>query len=159
MVDIVGFLYKEQILDVMDCLDKAGVSRKAAKCWFKLNENTQICVNTAVGMTAEAEAGDLVGQGTAGAGMVSQLNLDTGLQQFFSGLEEELYYGESVRIEYTAYQGDVGKPSKGVIEAQSHMTKLSYMRQDKGLEAHPDKTGYILIKGAKKDVSKMEREL
>ena len=53
----------------------------------------------------------------------------------------------------------MGKPSKGVIEAQSHMTKLSYMCQDKGLEAHPDKTGYILIKGAKKDVSKMEKEL
>ena len=38
LVDIVGFFDKEQILDVMDCLDKAGVSRKAAKCWFRLNE-------------------------------------------------------------------------------------------------------------------------
>ena len=32
MVDIVAFFDKEQILDVMDCLDKVGVSRKAAKC-------------------------------------------------------------------------------------------------------------------------------
>ena len=67
-IDIVGFFDNEQILDVMDCLDKKGVSRKAAKCWFKLNENTEIRVNTAAGMTESAEAGDLVGQGTAGAG-------------------------------------------------------------------------------------------
>ena len=82
-VDIVGFFDNEQILDVMDCLDKNGISRKAAKCWFKLNKNTEIRVNTAVDMTECAEAGDLVGQGTAGAGLVSQLNLDTGLQQYF----------------------------------------------------------------------------
>ena len=159
LVDIVGFFDKEQILDVMDCLDKAGVSRKAAKCWFRLNERTQIRVNTAAGMTAAAEAGDLVGQGTAGAGLVSQLNLDMGLQQYFAGSEEEIYYGADVRIEYTAYQDDVGKPSRGLREAQAHMKKLAYMCQDKGLEAHPDKTGYILIKGNNKDVGRMEKEL
>ena len=103
LVDIIGFFDNEQILDVMDCLDKAGVSKKAAKCWFKLNENTEIRVNTAAGMTAAAEAGDLVGQGTAGAGLVSQLSLDTGLQQYFSGSGDELYYG-GLRIEYTAYR-------------------------------------------------------
>ena len=80
LVDIVGFFDNEQILDVMDTLDRVGVSKKAAKCWFKLNQNTQIKVKTAAGMSAAAEAGDLVGQGTAGAGLVSQLNLDMGLQ-------------------------------------------------------------------------------
>ena len=68
-----------------------GVSRKAAKCWFELNEKTEIRVNTAAGMTAVAEAGDLVGQGTAGAGLVSQLNLDNGLQQYYAGSEDEMY--------------------------------------------------------------------
>ena len=120
---------------------------------------TQIRVNTAAGMKAAAKAGDLVGQGTAGAGLVSQLNLDMGLQQYFSGSDEEIYYGADVRIEYTAYQDDVGKPSRGVREAQGHMNKLAYMCQDKGLEAHPDKTGYILIKGNNKDVGRMEKEL
>ena len=36
-IDIVGFFDNQQILDVMDCLAKKGISRKAAKCWFKLN--------------------------------------------------------------------------------------------------------------------------
>ena len=158
LVDIVGFFDKEQILDVMDCLDRANISRKAAKLWFKLNEKTEIQVNTAAGMTESAEAGDLVGQGTAGAGLVSQLNLDMGLQQYFGGSQDELYYG-GVRIEYTAYQDDIGKPSIGVREAQTHMTKLAFMLEDKGLEAHPDKTAFIMLKGSKKDVEKKEKEL
>ena len=33
------------------------------------------------------------------------------------------------------------------------------MCQDKGLEAHPDKTGYVLMKGNSKDVKKKEQEL
>lgn len=143
---------------MMEVLDKVGVSRKAAKCWFKLNQNNRIKVKTAAGMSAAAEAGDLVGQGTAGAGLVSQLNLDMGLQHYLAGSDEEIYYG-GVRVEYTAFQDDVGKPSRGVREAQAHMTKLAYMFEDKGLEAHLEKTCYILMKGNKKDVNKTEVEL
>ena len=55
-----AFFDKEQILDIMDCLDRVDVSRKAAKKWFKLNEKTQIRLNTAAGMTRAADAGDLV---------------------------------------------------------------------------------------------------
>ena len=158
LVDQVSLFEKEQIIDVMDCLDAVGVNRKAARCWFKLNQNTQIRVNTAAGVTAPAEAGDLVGQGTAGAGLVSQLNLDNGLQQYYAGSGNEMYYG-GVRIEYTAYQDDIGKPSKGVKEAQTHMVKLAYIFQDKGLEAHPEKSGYIIFKGSKADVVRFEKEL
>ena len=133
LIDIVGFFDNEQILDVMNCLDKAGVSRKAAKCWFKLNKQTEYFVNTAVGMTWSAEAGDLVGQGTAGAGLVNQLNQDTGLQQYFScGLQVLLRRSPDL-----VHQDDIGKPSRGVREAEAHMVKLSHMFQDKGLEAHP----------------------
>ena len=109
-------------------------------------------------MTDTAEAGDLVGQGTAGAGLVSQLNLDVGLQQYFAGSGDKLYYA-GIRIEYTAFQDDIGKPSGGVREANAHMTKLGFMFEDKGLKAHPDKTCYIVVKGNKKDVMRIEMEL
>ena len=36
-----------------------------------------------------------------------------------------MHYGR-VRMEYSAYMDDMGKPSKGVREAQSHMRKISY---------------------------------
>ena len=39
------------------------------------------------------------------------------------------------------------------------MTKLAFLFEDKGLQAHPDKTCYIVMKGSKKDVNKMENEL
>ena len=103
LVDLVSFLDREQILDLMNCLNSVGVIRKAAKCWFKLNQHTRIKVNTAAGMTGEAVAGDLVSQGTAGASLVSHLNLDRGLQQYLAGSAEETYYGR-VRIEYAAFQ-------------------------------------------------------
>ena len=86
------------------------------------------------------------------------MNLDTGLQQYFGGSGDEMYYG-GIRIEYTAYQDDIGKPSLGIKEANAHMVKLSYMFEDKGLQAHPDKTCYLMVKGNKKDVEKMEDEL
>ena len=89
----------------------------------------------------------------AGAAWESQLNLDVGLQQYFSGSGNELYY-VGIRIEYTAFQDDIGKPSGGV-----HMTKIGFMFEDKGLEAHPDKTSYIIVKGNKKDVMRIEKGL
>ena len=158
LVDLTSFFDREQIVDVMDCLDAVGVSRKAAKCWFKLNQHTRIRVNTAAGMTGEAVAGDLVGQGTAVASLVSQLNLDRGLQQYFAGSEDELYYGK-VRVEYAAFQDDIGKPSRGVVEARGHMTKMAYMCEDKGWEAHPSKTCYIMFRGNRKNQEMMERQI
>ena len=40
-----------------------------------MNKATRIKVKTPCGMTDTAEVGDCLGQGTAGAGLVSQLNL------------------------------------------------------------------------------------
>ena len=158
LVDLVSFFDKEMLLDVMDTLDAANVSKKAAKCWFKLNQKTKIKVKTASGMTDEAEAGDLVGQGSSGSSLASALNLDRGLQQYFSGSSTETYYG-NVRVEYSAYQDDIAKPSKGVREAQGHLTKMSYLFEEKGLEAHPEKTKYIYFRGNKKDQEMVEEEL
>ena len=73
-----------------------------------------------------------------------QLNLDHGLKNYFSGSADEMYYG-TVRCEYFAYQDDIGKPSAGVNQAQAANIKMSHVFQEKGLEAHPDKTGYIVF--------------
>ena len=39
------------------------------------------------------------------------------------------------------------------------MVKMAKMLKDKGLEAHPSKTGYILFKWNNKNKDKMEKEL
>ena len=52
--------------------------------WCLLNKDTRIQVKTAHGMTDEEHVGDCLGQGTAGAGIISAANLDQGLQKYFN---------------------------------------------------------------------------
>ena len=143
LVDIVAFFDRENIYDVMQTLHEIGVSKKAARVWYKLNEGTEIAVKTAGGLSETAVVGDCIGQGTASGALVSQANLDHGLKMFFGNSNEEIYYGE-VRVQPLAYQDDVLKGSKDVMAAQVGNIRLATMLKDKGLEAHPDKTSIII---------------
>ena len=125
--------------------------------WFKLNEGTEISVKTAGGMSETAQVGDCIGQGTAGAALVSQVNLDKGLEQYFGDGGEDLQYG-NVIIRPLAYQDDIMKGSKNVVEAQAGNIKLAAMLEDKGLDAHPDKTCFIVY-GSKRFRDKTEKDL
>ena len=157
LVDLVSFFDREDINDAVSTLYQTGVNSAAVRLWFKLNQDTQISVKTSAGMTAKAFVGDVIGQGTAGAALVSQLNIDHGLHTYFSGSAEEIYYG-GVRCEYFAYQDDIGKPSAGVREAQAGNIKMADMFRVKGLEAHPDKTCFIIF-GSKKYKDTTMRQL
>ena len=98
IVDIIAFFDKEDIFDCMDTLEKIGVNKKAAQMWFKLNQDTKICVNTVVGMTDTVSKGDCVGQGSAGASLISQANIGLGLQKHFGEIVEVAHYGD-IRIQ------------------------------------------------------------
>ena len=89
--------------------------------------------------------------------IVSQANLDHGLTMYFGESKEEMYYG-SARIQPLAYQDDVLKGSKDVMAAKVGNIKLSAMLQDKGLEAHPDKTSFIVC-GSNKFKQKAKNDL
>ena len=70
-----------------------------------------------------------------------------------------MYYGE-VRFESAAFQDDVSKPSADVIAAQAGMSRLAAMLEDRGLEAHEDKTGYVVFGSRKyKERVKQEEEI
>ena len=43
------------------------------------------------GMTESVTVGDCIGQGTAGAALVSQANLEKGLMEYFEDSKEEIY--------------------------------------------------------------------
>ena len=148
LVDIVSFFDREDIGDVMQTLYKIGVNQKAARLWFKLNEATEIAVKTAAGVTETAVVGDCIGQGTAGAALVSQVNLDQGLMEYFEDSKDETSYG-GVRLQPLAYQDDIMRSSKDVLGTQVGNIKLAAMLEEKGLEAHPDKTCFIVCGGSK----------
>ena len=61
-------------------------------------------------------------------------------------------------MEYVAYQDDVGKPSAGVHEAQAANIKMVHLFKEKGLTAHPDKTGYIVF-GSEKYKEQVNEQL
>ena len=114
-------------------------------------------VKTAAGMSDTALVGDCIGQGTAGAALVSQVNLDQGLQQYFGNGVEDLEYGK-VRVQPLAYQDDIMKGSKDVSGAQAGNIKLAAMLKDKGLSAHPDKTCFLVC-GSKSFKDKTQKQL
>ena len=143
LVDIISFFDRENIFDVMQTLHEIGVSKKAARVWFKLNEGTEIAVKTAGGMSDTAFVGDCIGQGTTGGALVSQANLDRGLMMYFGNSKDEMYFG-GVRIQPLAYQDDVLKGCKDVMDARVGNIRLAAMLKDKGLEAHQDKTSFIV---------------
>ena len=71
LVDLVSFFDRENVHDIMATLHDVGINSTAVRLWCKLNQNTEIRVQTSAGMTDTAIVGDVIGQGTAGAALVS----------------------------------------------------------------------------------------
>ena len=157
LVDIIAFFDREDILEVSETFEKMSVNKKACRLWYKLNDQTEIQIKTAVGMSDSAMVGPLVGQGSGLAAVGSQAMVDYGLYDYFGDSGDEYYYGD-VRVETAAFQDDICKPSSNVIMTQLGMTRLGGMLRERGLEAHKDKTGYIVF-GNKKYREKTEKEL
>ena len=131
MIDFVSFFDREDIFDCLETMDKINVNKKAKRIWYLLNKGTKIKVKTAHGMTEEEDVGDCLGQGTAGAGLISAANLDIGLQKYFNidksdelGKNEEVAMLGKVRIQPIAYQDDIGSICENIEMARSQAQKL-----------------------------------
>ena len=77
--------------------------------------------------------------------------------EYFGDSEHEKAYG-NIRIQPLAYQDDILRGSKNLLEAQVGNIKLAAMLRDKGLDAHPDKTCFIVC-GTKKFKQKVSQDL
>ena len=94
---------------------------------------------------------------TAGAGLVSQANLDHRLNSFFKQCKDVMYFGET-RIQPLCYQDDVGAPCLNVDMARVQASLLASLMQEQTLMAHPEKTGYLIL-GTKKVKEDMRKEV
>ena len=157
VIDIISFFDKEDIYDCLETLEALKVNKKAVRLWYLMNKNTKISVKTAFGETDEAEVGDCLGQGTAGAGLVSAANLDLGLQKYFNNSQNVMHYG-NVKLQPLSYQDDIGTPCTDIEMARDQANKMSRMLKEKSLEAHHDKSG-LLILGSKKYKDRMKKEV
>jgi hypothetical protein len=128
----------------MDSLYNAGVPMKAYRTWFKLNSRTVIKVRTPMGLTESQEAGELCAQGSGGASLASQLDVDLGLKSHFSGSMDKPGYG-SVSVWPQAFQDDILRVAQNTASARAGAVKLSSMLRERLLHSHPTKTCYILL--------------
>ena len=90
MWDVFKFFDSESLSDCMNELYKNEVRGKLYRLLFEMNKNTKISVQTPVGMTGEEDTGEGVGQGTLEGALVSAVNLDNGVNDFFYDSEYEV---------------------------------------------------------------------
>jgi hypothetical protein len=143
-VDIKKFFDKQSLSDAMQTLHKAKVNKTLYKVWYKLNEKTTIQVMTGAGLTARGLAGPVTGQGGGGAALVSALNLDRGVEDYFSGSKDEECYGR-VKLQPLIFVDDLIRGSKDINCMRAGCIKLDYVLKGKQLEAHPDKSGFLVF--------------
>ena len=138
LVDIKGFFDAESLRGVMGSLYTAQIPMKAYRVWFKLNSKTVIQVATPSGLTDKGEAGELCGQGSGGASLASQLDIDLGIKNYFENSQDEAIYG-SVRIQPQTFQDDIQRCAKNVSDARVGNLKLYRMHSERLLSCHPKK--------------------
>ena len=157
LVDIQCFFDAESLRGVMGSLYTAKIPMKAYRMWFKLNSKTVIQVATPSGMTEKGEAGELCGQGSGGAALASQLDIDLGIKNYFENSKDEASYG-SVRIQQQTFQDDIQRIAANVSSARIGNVKLERMLSERLLSCHPKKTCFVLV-GSLKYKKQVKKEL
>ena len=76
---------------------------------------------------------------------------------YLSGSMDEITYGE-VRMKSAAYQDDILKPSTDIFFAQAGIIRLTGFLEERGLDAHPEKTSYNVC-GTKQYRSNTNKQL
>ena len=70
-----------------------------------------------------------------------------GIGKYFVGSKDVEYYG-NVRIQPLTYQDDEVSGASEVRVVQAQNIKLDYILKEKGLDIHPDKSGYLVYGSA-----------
>ena len=99
---------------------------------------------TPVGVTEEAERGPGVGHGTGEGALISSLNLDSGVREYFSSSDDDVSYGP-IQLAPVLFQDDVARLALDIKSAQQGNNRMETMAETKLLE----KSSYMII-GTKK---------
>ena len=81
----------------------------------------------------------MIGQGTGGGALVSQVNLDKGMMEMFRGSDDEVSYG-GVRILSVMFQDNIMRAVDNVLVARAGNVKVYAVMNAKQLRLNPDKT-------------------
>ena len=143
VADIKQFFDKESLVDCMVTLSEAQIDQKCYRLWWKLNKRVVLQVRTGAGTTDPVEVEGLLSQGSTGAGLVSQFNIDRGIDSYFSNSCDEVFYG-TVRLQPLLFMDDCLRLADGVRQAQAGHVKLNYAMKEKLLDFHETKSIYMV---------------
>ena len=133
------------------------IDPKCIRVWGKLYMKTRIRVRCGGGYSPWMEVGDTLGQGSGGAALASQANLDKGITTIFKGSSDLMFYG-TVPISPLLFQDDVFSVSETVNAARSSLQRVDIVMKQKRLTLNKDKTAYILL-GQKEEQDKIRTAL
>ena len=144
LYDISKFFDSECLSDCMNELYKSNLKGKLYRLIYQLNKETIVQVNTPVGMTEQVSTGEGVGQGTIDGAVISAVNLDKGIQDFFASSEEEMEYG-GLKLGPIIFQDDVARLASGVKSAQAGNDRLECLAETKLLHFNSEKSCYLVL--------------
>ena len=142
----------------MQCnLYKSGIQGKLYRVIYELNKNNFIRIKTPVGITDGFRSGENVTQGSVSGGLISSLNLDIPIVNFFKDSEHEVSYG-SIAMNPIIYQDDLARLACNVRSAQAGVDKVETCMETKMLDLHEEKSCYLLF-GTGKSTKEIKEDL
>ena len=146
---------------------------------FQLNKKARIKVRTPVGISDSCETNPLVSQGSSEGAIMSAVNLDNGISDYFHDKEERKESNEeedkeerkeikdteinkvkydSVEINPMLFQDDIANVSESIEDAQIANNKIEDLLETKLLSLNVDKSSFLII-GSKKAKTCMKEKL
>ena len=154
--DMEKFFDKESLLDCMYTLHtKAKVDDKSYRLWFRLNEDTRISVNTSVGRSSSKVIEDSVGQGSAGAAIVSSLNIGCAVEDAFKD-QTSTTIGD-VELNSEVFQDDIANLNDDTGKQRQACKNIYTELTKKGLSINYNKSKFVVI-GNKKQRREILKE-
>ena len=147
--DISKYFDSEVLSNAMSALYEAGVDGKLYRLWYELNKETEIRVKTGVGITKAATVGETVAQGSIGGGLVSSINLDSEVNNFFAGSLDEAAYS-NIRLQPMILQDDLSRLCCSADSARAAIRRMENIMKLQQLSINVDKSSYIVCRNSAK---------
>ena len=165
MYDLKKYFDSESLFDCCSEIYKSQVRGKIYRLLFLLNKNVRIRVKTPVGVTASADTGPTVSQGSSEGAIVSSVNLDNGIKEYYHDNEDEtgdneernrtkrkigkIHYEEIV-MNPMLYQDDCMNLADNIDDAQKSNDLMVELLETKLLTLNQDKSKFLIV-GDKKN--------
>ena len=130
--------------DGMDSLFNCGIQGKLYRLIFEMNKSTMLSIKIGCGTTQPVQIGANIAQGSIGGALISSVNLDKTMNQFFSKSEHEISYFD-LRLQPTIFQDDISRLSSSRVSAQTGNIFVSSCMESKLLDLNVDKSCFIII--------------